>query len=137
MNFQRKDTEPNFPEEWKRNPFEVPAGYFDELPAKIQVKIAATKQPKTKILVWIPRVALSGLLLLLLLFFWQFQTKEEPIPAINSEIAYQELTMNLSTLDETLLVSELDTFSVSYHQPAELETYLLEHTHLTDIEEPL
>lgn len=37
----------------KYNPFSVPAGYFDELPASVQQRVTAEKQPGLSIIEWL------------------------------------------------------------------------------------
>ena len=96
----------------KYNPFDVPAGYFDELPTVVQQRcIDAAKKPafaEWLSMLFRPRFAIAVLTTVLIAVSGIYYTRQtgvtNTIPAVAEEITVDE---QLQNIDETTIVEEL------------------------------
>lgn len=102
----------------KRNPYQVPEGYFDRLPMRVMERTAAREQEQASWLpnLWQPlRLAVAPLLLLLLVFVgvYFYSMPEEP----------EQQIVNLATVSDSEIVDYLSTYTtVETTDFAELNT---------------
>jgi hypothetical protein len=100
----------------RRNPYQVPEGYFERLPMRVMERTAAREQVSWLPNLWQPlRLALAPLLLLLLVFvgvFYYSSTSELDKQAVNwSAVTDDEIVDYLSSyaILETTDFAELNT----------------------------
>lgn len=128
-----KDTAPILSSIPKYNPFEVPAGYFDELPTLIQERCNATKQQSNP-LEWLfvflrPRFAVPALSVLLIAFLAIRYYGDNQLPAdqLAEEISFEE---QLQTIDESTIIEALTgdaSEEESKNEEEKIVDYLLEN----------
>ena len=116
------------------NPFDVPAGYFDELPALVQQKAgnnnSRSSLPEWLLLIFRPRFAVPMIAVILLAIAGiNFVDNHADAP---SGYLAEELTVeeHLSTIDEMTIIESLAASATDLPQPEtdeSIEDYLLDN----------
>lgn len=128
-----KDMAPLLSEIPKYNPFEVPTGYFDELPTLVQEKCNATAQslnPFGWLLVLLkPRIVVPvfSLLLIAFLSILYFGDNGMPQDQLAEENSIEE---QLQHIDESMIIEELTADASSEEEVSEeekIKDYLLDN----------
>jgi len=121
----------------KYNPFDVPAGYFDELPVLVQQR-CADAGAGTSIMDWLkmvfrPRFAIPVLTTVLIAFGGIYYMNNNSVSNIANNPVAEELSIDdqLQEIDETIIVdaltAEANTESVSDNADADIVDYLMEN----------
>ena len=96
----------------KENPFKVPANYFEELPTKVQNKIANTKKQETffdkLMFIFSPKfgVAFAGVLVLIMLAV-NYSKTEQTDYLSNLDVDYHTIIETIDFDEDELLLADL------------------------------
>ena len=128
----------------RKDSFEAPANYFEELPSAVQDRIIANKPKRETVFLrrWVPAFAVLLILLTAGLFLFRntgTQPVVQPVAQVpaDTEVNKGQIAFNdtvLEVIDEDLLVEELADNSYIkpvankiQPQPEELEEYILDN----------
>ncbi len=109
----------------KKEVFEVPEGYFEDLPLKIQARIDAEK-PKSvvrSVPSWSLAMAASALFVLAFVFI--FSDKESTVDDLLAEVSNEELVAYLDQID-------LDEYDIASAFEDDVDALNLEETNVLD-----
>lgn len=119
----------------KKNPFDVPAGYFDALPSIIQEACIQSKKEsiwlRIQIYIFRPQIAISIFSFALLgVFIFQFLPQKNLQNMAVVSISAADITESdlLANLDESMLIESLPAQETqSQNSKTEIEDYLIDN----------
>ncbi len=102
----------------KKNIYSVPEGYFEDLPMKIQARIADKSKSETPVFIGALRYALPAVLLVAVAYFGIFRMaptqQDDPLAGVSTEDIISYLASTDITTDEILSEVNLDDFTLDY-----------------------
>lgn len=109
----------------KKNKFEVPEGYFEDLPMKIQQRIEQEKKSPQTIQLPVWSMALAASILLILSFVFIFNENEQSAEELLAEISQEELIAYVDYFD-------LDVYDIASAFPEDAELIEFEEMEMLD-----